>query len=61
MEQEGAKRVEIDEKDDNASFWMLHVKHLSPSSAGISREENPSFQFPLDWTITHTVNHWSNE
>ena len=21
----------------------------------------PSFQFPSDWSITHTANHWSNE
>ena len=68
MEQEGAKRVEIDGKDDKRQITAVFGCSMSGDFLppqlvyqGKTTKCLPSFQFPPDWNITHTANHWSNE
>ena len=68
MEQEGAKRVEIDGKDDKRQITAVFGCSMSGDFLppqlvyqGKTTKCLPSFQFPSDWSITYTANHWSNE
>ena len=68
MEEEGAKRVEIDGKDDKrqitAVFGCSLIGDFLPLQLiyqGKTTKCLPQVQFPLDWSIVYTVNHWSNE
>ena len=68
MAKEGAKRVEIDGKDDKHQITAVFGCSMSGdfllhqlAYQGKTTKCLPSFQFPSDWSITHTANHWSNE
>ena len=68
MEQEGAKQVAIDGKDDKRQITAVFGcsitgDFLSPQLVyqGKTTKCLPSSQFPSDWNITRTANHWSNE
>ena len=61
MAKEGAKRVEIDGKDDKSQITAVFGCSVQLVYQGKTTKCLPSFQFPSDWSITHTVNHWSNE
>ena len=68
MAQEGAKRVEIDGKDDKRQITAVFGRSMSGDFLPpqlVYQEKTaiclPSYQFPTDWNITHTPNHWSNE
>ena len=68
MAQEGAKRVEIDGKDDKRQITAVFGCSMSGDFLppqlvyqGKTAKCLPSYQFPSDWNITHTPNHWSNE
>ena len=68
MEQEGIKRVEIDGKDDKRQITAVFGCSMSGDFLppqlvyqGKTTKCLPSFQFPSDWSITHSANHWSNE
>ena len=65
---EGSKRVEICGMDDKrqitAVFGCTMVGEFLPVQLvykGKTDKCHPSFQFPSDWNITHSPNHWSNE
>ena len=65
MAQEGAKRVEVDGKDDKCQITVIFGCSMSGDFLppqlvyqGKTAKCLPSYQFPLDWNITHTVNHW---
>jgi len=68
MEQEGAKRVEIVAKDDKWQITAVFAASftgdfLPPQLVYQGKTERclPQFQFPPDWNITFSPNHWSNE
>ena len=68
MEQEGAKRVEIDGKDDKRQITAVFGCSMSGDFLppqlvyqGKTSKCLPSFTFPSDWSITYTANHWCNE
>ena len=68
MEKEGAKRVPIDGKDDKRQITVVFGCSLTGDFLplqlvyqGKTTKCLPSFQFPPDWSITHTENHWCNE
>ena len=68
MEEEGAKRVEIDGKDDKRQITAVFGCSLTGDFLplqliyqGKTTKCLPQVQFPLDWSIVYTVNHWSNE
>ena len=68
MAKEGSKRVEICGMDDKrqitAVFGCNMIGEFLPVQLiykGKTDKCHPSFQFPSDWNITHSPNHWSNE
>ena len=68
MEEEGAKRVEIDGKDNKRQITAVFGCSLTGDFLplqliyqGKTTKCLPQVQFPLDWSIVYTVNHWSNE
>ena len=68
MEEEGAKRIKIDGKDDKsqitAVFGCFLIGDFLPLQLiyqGKTTKHLPQVQFPVDWSILHTANHWSNE
>ena len=68
MEQEGAKRVELVAKDDKRQITAVFAASftgdfLPPQLVYQGKTERclPQFQFPSDWNITFSPNHWSNE
>ena len=68
MEVRGAKRVEIGGLDDKRQITGIYAASLAGDFLpiqliyqGKTNACHPSFQFPPDWDITHSPNHWSNE
>ena len=68
MEQEGTKRVELVAKDDKRQITAVFAASftgdfLPPQLVYQDKTEwcLPRFQFPSDWNITFSPNHWSNE
>ena len=68
MEQEGTKRVEVIGKDDKRQLTALFACSMSGDFLPIQLVYQgktikclPKFQFPNDWDITYTSNHWCNE
>ena len=68
MAQEGAKRVEIDSKDNKRQITAVFGCSMSGGFLppqlvyqGKTAKCLPSYQFPSVWNNTHTANHWSNE
>ena len=68
MKQEGAKRVELMSKDDKQQITAVFAASftgdfLPPQLVYQGKTERclPQFQFPSDWNITFSPNHWSYE
>ena len=68
MEEEGAKQVEINGKDDKCQitvvvgcFLIGDFLSLQLIYQGKTTKCLPQVQFPVDWSILYTSNHWSNE
>jgi hypothetical protein len=68
MEKRGAKRVEVigatDKRQITAVFCCSLVGDFLPIQliyGGKTKRCHPKFEFPLDWNITHSPRHWSNE
>ena len=68
MEKQGAKRVEVagmtDKRQITAVFCGTLMGEFLPVQliyAGKTTRCHPRYQFPSDWHITHSPNHWSNE
>jgi len=68
MAQEGTKRVEIAGKDDKRQLTALFACSMSGDFLPIQLVYKgktarclPKFDFPTDWDITYTHNHWCNE
>ena len=68
MAEEGCKRVEIDGKDDKRQITVVFAcsmagDFLPPQLIyqGKTTRCLPKFNFPSDWSITYSPNHWSNE
>jgi hypothetical protein len=68
MEEQGSKRVDVaganDKRQITAVFCGSLVGDFLPVQViyqGKTPRCHPKFQFPLDWDITHSHKHWSNE
>jgi len=68
MEKEGSKKVEIIAKDDKRQITAVFGCSLAGDFLpiqllyqGKTARSLPYFQFPEDWHITSTSNHWANE
>ncbi len=68
MEKEGAKRVEISAVDDKRQITAVFAGSLTGDFLppqlvykGITHRRLPTVQFPQDWHITFSHNHWANE
>ena len=68
MEEEGAKRVEIDGKDDKRQITAVFGCSLTGDFLplqliyqGKTTKCLPQVRFPSDWSVVYTANHWSNE
>ena len=68
MEEAGKKRVEIIGKDDKCQITAVFDATLSGDFLpvqlvyqGKSTKCLPSFEFPPEWDINFSENHWSNE
>ena len=68
MEKEGAKRVEIVGADDKrqitAVFTVSMAGDFLPVQLiyqGKTSKCLPPYVFPLDWHVTYSANHWSND
>ncbi len=68
MEREGSKRVEIaginDKRQITAVFAGTLVGDFLPPQLiyqGKTKKSLPSVEFPSNWHVTYTDNHWSNE
>ena len=68
MAEKGSKRVETKGLDDKRQitgvFCGTLVGEFLPIQliyAGKTARCHPSYEFPADWDVTHTPNHWSNE
>ncbi len=68
MEQEGSRRVAIagvnDKKQITAVFCANAIGKFLPIQliyAGKTKRCHPKFDFPQDWCITNSPNHWSTE
>ncbi len=68
MEKEGSQRVEIigvgDKRQITAVYCASLVGDFLPIQliyGGKTNRCHPKFKFPLDWDITHSEKHWSNE
>ena len=68
MDQQGSKRVEVvgisDKRLITAVFCGSAIGEFLPVQLiykGKTPRCHPKFSFPLDWHITHSPRHWSNE
>ena len=62
MEKEGSKRVEIVGVEDKREITAVFAVYcLPPHTREQLKDVFPTTQFPLDWHVTHSVNHWPNE
>ena len=68
MAKEGSKRVEIVGADDKRQITGVYACNMTGDFLpiqlvyqGKTSKCLPSFQFPSDWHITFTPNHWCNE
>ena len=68
MDKQGSKRIEIAGRDDKrlitAIFCGSAVGEFLPVQViykGKTKRCHPRFQFPPDWHITHSPQHWSTE
>ena len=68
MAKEGSKRVEICGIDDKQQITAVFGCSMSGDFLpiqlvyqGKTDKCHPPFQFPSDWDINHSPNHWSNE
>ena len=68
MEKEGSKRVEIVAVDDKRQITAVFAGSLTGDFLppqliykGTTKRCLPGVNFPSDWHITHSHNHWSNE
>jgi hypothetical protein len=68
MEAEGSRRVDINGIDDKRQITAVFACSMDGSFfpmqlvyQGKSQKCHPSFQFPNDWHITYSPNHWCNE
>ena len=65
MEVKGAKRVEITGIDDKRQITAVFAYSMDfPMQLvyqGKTEKCHLTFQFPCDWHITHSPNHWCNE
>ena len=68
LESEGSQQVEITGLEDKRQVTVLLAETLAgdllPPQViyeGKTNQCHPRFTFPLDWNITHTESHWSNE
>lgn len=68
MARKGSKRVEMkgieDKRQITAVFCGTLCGEFLPVQliyTGKTDRCHPSYSFPLDWSITHSDNHWSNE
>ena len=69
MEQQGAKREEVigvnDKRRITAVFCGSLIGDFLPIQVIIYKGKtprcHPQFEFPLEWNITHSPKHWSNE
>ena len=68
MEKEGSKRVEIVAVDDKRQITAVFAGSLTGDFLppqliykGTTKRCLPGVNFPADWHITHSHNHWSNE
>ena len=68
MDKKGNKRVPIQGHQDKRQITAVMcgslVGELLPLQliyGGKTRRCHPAYQFPGNWVITHTENHWSNE
>ena len=68
MEKEGSKRVEIVAVDDKRQITAVFAGSLAGDFLppqliykGTTKRCLPGVNFPSDWHITHSHNHWSNE
>ncbi len=64
----GSQRVEViganDKRQITAVFCGSMIEDFLPLQliyGGKTNRCHPMFQFPLDWDITHSKKHWSNE
>ena len=68
MASKGSKRVEMkgieDKRQITAVFCGTLCGEFLPIQliyTGKTDRCHPSYSFPIDWSITHSDNHWSNE
>ena len=67
MEQKGAKRVELTGIDDKRQITTVFCGSLTDFLPiqlvyqGKTNRCHPQYQFPTDWHITHSPNHWATE
>ena len=68
MARKGSKHVEIkgleDKRQITGVFCSSMVEEFLPIQLvykGRTDQCHPSYNFPLDWDITHSPNHWSNQ
>ena len=68
MAHKGSKRVEIKGLDDKHQITSVFCRTLIGEFLpfqliypGKTARYHPSYEFPNDWDITHTPNHWLNE
>ena len=68
LDKKGKKRIEIagyqDKRQITAVMCGSLVGKLLPFQlvyAGKTSRCHPAYEFPMDWQIVHTHNHWSNE
>ena len=68
MNQSGAKRVEVcgvnDKRMITCVFCGTAVGDFLPPQViyqGKTARCHPHFEFPVDWNVTHSPRHWSNE
>ena len=68
MEVKGAKRVEIAGMNDKRQITAVFCGTLDGSFLpvqlvykGKTKRCHPQYKFPVDWHITNSPNHWSNE
>ena len=68
MEEEGSKRVQVVGKDDKRQLAALFACSMSGDFLPVQLVYQgktvrclPKYQFPSDWDIIFTANHWCNE
>ena len=68
MEQRGARRVEITGLNDKRMITVVFCGTLCGDFLPLqlvyrakTERRHPKYNFPEDWHITHSANHWSTE